>query len=59
MRRHSTTVYLDSDQIRALRKLAKKSQVPMAAIIRRGIDLAIIDMEKRIAAIEAMEDAEP
>jgi predicted DNA-binding protein len=37
-RRISTTVYLHRDQLEALREMSEDTGVPMAAIIREGID---------------------
>jgi len=47
MKRVSTTVYLDVDQLKSLKDLSGKLEVPMAAIIRRGVDQAIRIYEEK------------
>lgn len=49
--RHPTTVYLDADIHDELRRLSQATGIPMAVIIRRGVQLAIADMVTREAAI--------
>lgn len=36
-----TTVYIRPDQDTGIRKMSKKTRVPMAEIVRQGIDLAL------------------
>lgn len=59
-RRSSTTVYLDWDQLGDLRKISEETRVPVAAIVRRGIDLAIERYrgDLRELGIEAIATAE-
>jgi len=45
LRRATTTIYLEDDQLKELRAIAKKTGRPMAHLIRRGIDLALIEAE--------------
>ena len=51
-RRYSTTVYLDPDQHKALKRLSEKTDVPIAAIVRRGVDLALAWFEEREELLE-------
>lgn len=37
-----TTIYLDPDQDKKLRRFAKKSHIPMAEIVRLSIDLWLV-----------------
>lgn len=41
MSKTQSTVYLDEEQRERLRELSKKNWIPMAAMIRKGVDLAI------------------
>ena len=52
VRRKSTTVYLDQDVLLNLRRISMESGVPMATIIRRGVDMAIADMIGRAMSAE-------
>ena len=42
---HNTTVYLEPRQLKALRELSKRTGVPFAVYVRRGID-AILQREE-------------
>jgi hypothetical protein len=42
-----TNVYLDRDLLDSLKKLAAKTEVPMARLIRRGIVLVLAEYRKR------------
>lgn len=48
----STTVYLSDDQHEVLKKISRDTGVPMAAMVRKGIDLAIAYFETRAEALE-------
>jgi predicted transcriptional regulator len=52
MRKVSTTVYLDDDQYRALVILSRKTSIPQAVIVRKGVDLALAWFEEREALLE-------
>ena len=51
-KRKTTSVYIDDDQLKTLRALSKELEVTMAAMIRRGIDLAIDWYEERKELLE-------
>lgn len=40
-RKIKTNVYLSPQQIDALKRISKKTDVPMAVLIRRGVDLLL------------------
>ena len=44
----STTVYASKEQMIALRGMSKRTGVPMAEYIRRGIDLILKETEERL-----------
>lgn len=48
----STTVYLTKEQFNTLREYSKKTGVPQAVMIRRGIDLVLEETEKNMAKDE-------
>ena len=37
----STTVYLEEDQLEALKKLSDRTRVPVAEYIREGVDMVL------------------
>lgn len=41
----STTVYLRQEQLAALRAASRETRIPMAELVRRGIDLALLEVE--------------
>ena len=45
MRKVSTTVYLDAELLEELKELSRRLEIPMAAIVRRGIVLAMNEYE--------------
>lgn len=47
----STTVYATKEQMSALREYSKTTGVPMAVLIRRGIDLVLEEMKKEKKAV--------
>lgn len=53
MRRISTTVYLDDEQLDDLKAISRRTMIPMAAIIRQGINMVLLRYED-----EEKEDAD-
>lgn len=47
MKKISTTVYLDRNQVEELKRLHDESHIPMAEFIRRGVDLVIEHYHQR------------
>lgn len=52
MRKISTTVYLEPDQYERLTEISKTTGVPVAVLVRRGIDREINCQEEIADAIE-------
>lgn len=46
----STTVYLTLEQLEKLKEISEKTEIPQAAIIRKGVSIAIEQAEAKIAA---------
>ena len=57
-RRTSTTVYLDADQLERLRALSARSRVPIAAIVREGVELALVRLGMPRAPVGPPEEPE-
>ena len=51
-RKLSTTVYLTPEQLDKLHELCAKTSIPMASMIRDGVDKAIADAETKLDAQE-------
>lgn len=51
----STTVYLQRDQWRELKKLSEKLEISMAVMIRRGIDVSIEYYKEKLELFERSE----
>jgi Ribbon-helix-helix domain len=45
-RKDQTTVYLTPEQHEALIEISRRTRVPMAVMIRRGVDLALAEWAK-------------
>lgn len=50
-KRMSTTVYLDPEQHEHLKELSEVTRVPMASIIREGVDLAITQWRTKYSSV--------
>lgn len=50
----TTTVYLGEGQLKRLHELREKTKVPMAEVIRRGVEIAIELEEAKVEAWEAI-----
>ena len=48
----STTVYMEDDQHASLVRITKATGIPMAVIIRRGIDMALAEQEMKLEAVD-------
>ena len=47
MTKKSTTIYMEDCQYEHVKKLSMKTGIPMAVIVRRGIDMVIAELEQR------------
>jgi hypothetical protein len=45
-RKVKTNIYVSPKQMAALKRISKQTEIPMAALIRRGIDLVIAQRKK-------------
>ena len=46
-RKYQVAFGLDLDQHKALKEIAQQTLVPLAALLRRGVDMVIAEMEHR------------
>lgn len=52
MRRVSTTIYLDPEQAEQLKLISEQTKVPVAALVREGIDLMLAKRADETLSLE-------